>query len=85
MHRDQGQAQADSTHGETVMITGAFSYTGKYATRLLLNRGYEVRTLTNHPERANHFGGMVQAYPYNFEQPEELVRSLYGASTIINT
>ena len=33
----------------SVGITGAFSYTGKYATRLLLNRGYEVRTLTNHP------------------------------------
>ena len=34
---------------ETVVITGAFSYTGKYATRILLERGYGVRTLTNHP------------------------------------
>jgi len=33
----------------TVVITGAFSYTGKYTTRLLLERGYAVRTLTNHP------------------------------------
>jgi hypothetical protein len=28
----------------TVAITGALSYTGKYATQLLLDRGYRVRT-----------------------------------------
>ena len=33
----------------TVVITGVFSYTGKYTTRLLPDRGYRVRTLTNHP------------------------------------
>ncbi len=77
--------QGTKTSRETVVITGAFSYTGKYATRLLLDRGYEVRTLTHHPERANYFGGRVQAFRYNFERPEELVRALYGASTIINT
>ena len=77
--------QGTNTSRGTVVITGAFSYTGKYATRLLLDRGYEVRTLTHHPERANYFGGMVQALPYNFERPEELVRALRGASTIINT
>jgi NADH dehydrogenase len=74
----------------TVMITGAFSYTGKYATRLLLDRGYEVRTLTGHPptgssDRTNPFGGRVQIFPYNFDHPEELRRSLEGASTLINT
>lgn len=77
--------QGTNSSRRTVVITGAFSYTGKYATGLLLNRGYKVRTLTYHQERANHFGGMVQALPYNFEQPEELARSLHGASTIINT
>ncbi len=77
--------QESNTSPRTVVITGAFSYTGKYATRLLLDRGYKVRTLTSHPERAGYFGGMVQAFPYNFERPEELVRSLHGASTIINT
>ena len=77
--------QETKTSPGTVVITGAFSYTGKDATRLLLDRGYRVRTLTYHPERANYFGGMLQVFPYNFEQPEELVRSLHGASTIINT
>jgi NADH dehydrogenase len=68
--------------GATVVITGAFSYTGKYATRLLLARGYEVRTLTNHPPAGC---GSVSVSPYNFERPEELRRSLEGASVLINT
>jgi uncharacterized protein YbjT (DUF2867 family) len=75
----------------TAVITGAFSYTGKYATRLLLDRGYKVRTLTNHPpttnytERTNPFGDRVSVLPYNFERPDELRRSLEGASVLINT
>ena len=70
---------------ETVVITGAFSYTGRYATRILLDNGYRVRTLTSHPERANPFEGQVAAFPYNFERPDELRRSLEGVSTLINT
>jgi uncharacterized protein YbjT (DUF2867 family) len=74
----------------TVAITGAFSYTGKYATRLLLDRGYEVRTLTGHPprghaDRPNPFGDRIQIFPCSFNHPEELRRSLEGASTLINT
>ena len=71
--------------GSTVVITGAFSYTGKYATRLLLDRGYRVRTLTHHPDRVNPFGDRIQVFPYNFDRPEELRRSLEGASCVINT
>jgi len=75
---------------QVATITGAFSYTGKYTTRLLLDRGYEVRTLTNHPpaqnsDRPDPFGGQVGIFPYNFDRPEELRRSLEGASTLINT
>src|ERR1700741_1259337 len=70
---------------ETVVITGAFSYTGKYATKLLLSRGYAVRTLTNHPSQPNMFGGEVEVFPYSFEHPEQLGEALRGASTLINT
>ena len=70
---------------ETIVVTGAFSYTGKYATRLLLDRGYRVRTLTFHPLRENQFGPQVEVFPYNFDRPERLVESLRGASTLINT
>jgi uncharacterized protein YbjT (DUF2867 family) len=69
----------------TVVITGAFSYTGKYATKILLDRGFQVRTLTFHPPRPNRYGGRVAVVPYNFERPDELRRSLEGASTLINT
>jgi uncharacterized protein YbjT (DUF2867 family) len=69
----------------SVAITGAFSYTGKYTTRLLLNRGCGIRTLTNHPERENPFGESVQVFPYNFDRPDQLRESLRGASALINT
>jgi uncharacterized protein YbjT (DUF2867 family) len=70
---------------EIVVITGAFSYTGKYATRILLDEGYRVRTLTSHPGRVNPFGERVAVFPYNFERLDELRSSLAGASTLINT
>jgi NADH dehydrogenase len=68
-----------------VTITGAFSYSGKYVARLLLDRGYSVRTLTGHPGRENPFGELVEVFPYNFDRPEELRKSLHGTSTVINT
>lgn len=74
-----------STQPSIVAITGAFSYTGKYATRLLLSRGYKIRTLTYHPERANPFGDEVQVFPFDFDHPDQLSQTLRGASTLINT
>lgn len=74
-----------SLEGATVVITGAFSYTGKYATRLLLSRGYKVRTLTFHPDRENEFGRSVEAFPYNFDHADRLERSLREAHALINT
>lgn len=70
---------------EINVITGAFSYTGKYITRRLLALGKEVRTLTAHPSNPDPFGTQVSAYPFNFEKPDELAKSLEGATTIYNT
>lgn len=69
----------------TVVVTGALSYTGRFTARLLLERGHRMRTLTHHVDRANPFGERVHVFPYNFDRPEELRRSLEGASTFINT
>jgi uncharacterized protein YbjT (DUF2867 family) len=69
----------------TVTITGAFSYTGKYVARLLLDRGYAVRTLTGHPGRENPFGQAVEVFPYDFDHPDQLRKTLLGTSTLINT
>ncbi len=77
--------QQRNTSSDTVVITGAFSYTGKYATQLLLNRRYKIRTLTYHLKRANPFGDKVRVFPYDFDQPDQLTETLRGASTLINT
>ncbi len=66
-------------------VTGAFGYSGKYIAKRLLDAGQEVITLTNSGNRPNPFGGMVKAYPFNFDNPDELVRSLQGVSVLYNT
>jgi len=70
---------------EVNVITGAFSYTGKYITRRLLAKGKEVHTLTGHPNNPNPFGEQVHVSPFNFDKPQELVKSLRGATTLYNT
>jgi uncharacterized protein YbjT (DUF2867 family) len=67
------------------VVTGAFGYIGKYITRHLLEKGEQVTTITTHPDKPNPFGSAVQAFPYNFDQPDQLVASLRGASTLYNT
>ena len=67
------------------VITGAFGYTGGYITRLLLAKGYRVRSLTGHPQRRNPFGDQVEVALFNFDKPAELVKSLEGADTLFNT
>jgi len=69
----------------TIVVTGAFSYTGKYATRILLDRGHTIRTLTHHTQRPNPFGERVSVFPYRFDEPDKLAESLRGASALINT
>ena len=67
------------------VVTGAFSYTGKYITRRLLAMGQCVKTLTNHPDRPDPFGGQVSIARYSFENPKQLVEDLRGAKTLYNT
>jgi len=70
---------------ELNVVTGAFSYTGKYITRRLLSIGKRVRTLTGRPNRENPFGCQVSASPFNFDNPSQLTESLQGATTVYNT
>jgi NADH dehydrogenase len=70
---------------ELNVVTGAFSYTGKYITQRLLSMGERVRTLTDHPNRENPFGDKVSTSPLNFDNQSELVKSLRGAKTLYNT
>jgi uncharacterized protein YbjT (DUF2867 family) len=66
-------------------VTGAFSYSGKYIARRLLNDGHTVITLTHSPQRPNPFGDQIRAYPFNFDQPRQLAESLRGVNVLINT
>jgi uncharacterized protein YbjT (DUF2867 family) len=73
------------SNGRLHVVTGAFGYSGSYITRLLLDRGDRVRTLTNHPGDAERFGGHVEVAPLDFAKPKTLARNLEGASTLFNT
>ena len=68
-----------------IAVTGAFSYSGKYITRRLLERGEEVITLTGHPNRPDPFGGKVGTFPLDFDNENELTTSLSGTHTLYNT
>ncbi|HHI80554.1 MAG TPA: NAD-dependent epimerase/dehydratase family protein [Planctomycetes bacterium] len=72
-------------HKKIHAVTGAFGYSGKYIAKRLLDSGHEVITLTHSPERPNPFGGRIQAFPFHFDRPGELVRSLREVSVLYNT
>ena len=66
-------------------VTGAFGYSGKYVAQRLLEQGRAVITLTNSVNRVNPFGERVKAFPFNFDQPDELAESLAGVEVLYNT
>lgn len=68
-----------------IAVTGAFSYSGKYIAKRLLEHGEEIITLTNHPNRADPFDGKVKAFPLNFDNQHELIQTLRGTDVLINT
>ena len=73
------------SHPESAVITGAFSYTGRYVARRFLGEGVSVRTLTRSTGRESLFGGLVKAYPLGFSDPYGLRRSMEGAGVLYNT
>ncbi len=68
-----------------IVVTGSFGYIGRHITRLLLDRGQTVRTVTTHVDKPNPFGAAVTAYPLSFDEPDKLTAALRGADTLYNT
>jgi uncharacterized protein YbjT (DUF2867 family) len=66
-------------------VTGALGFSGRHIAARLLADGHEVVNLTNHPLRADPFGGGVPAAPLDFTRPDALARSLEGVDTLFNT
>ena len=67
-----------------VAVTGAFSYSGKYITKRLLDCDEEVITLTGHPNRPDPFEGRVKAFPLDFNEAS-MTHSLQGVEVLVNT
>ncbi len=42
-------------HPDIAVVTGAFSYTGRYVARRLLDQGVRVRILARNPDREDSF------------------------------
>ena len=67
------------------VVTGAFGYTGRFITQRLLQSASVVRTLTDHPGRANPFGERVELAPLAFDDRRALVAGLRGVDVLYNT
>ena len=66
-------------------VTGAFGYTGKYISNLLLSENQKVITLTNSTNRNNEFNNIIKAFPFNFDNTKELIRNLDNVKVLYNT
>jgi NADH dehydrogenase len=67
------------------IVTGAFSFTGRFIAEELLRRGFSVATLSRRPDDSLLVGQRLEVHPLNFDQPAELARSLEGAEVLHNT
>jgi NADH dehydrogenase len=67
------------------VVTGAFSYSGRFIAAQLLERGRGVRSLTNHPKPDDPLAPRIPSYPLNFEDSDALAAALQGADTLYNT
>ncbi|SJZ39511.1 NADH dehydrogenase [Trichlorobacter thiogenes] len=70
---------------ELHVVTGAFGYSGKYIAQRLLEQGHRVRTITSKQPVLDPFQGQVEHHPLAFDNHNQLVASLRGASVLYNT
>jgi len=67
------------------VVTGAFSFTGRFIAQRLLAADRRVRTLTNHPQRPGAKEITAEVAPLQFTDRDALVASLRGADVLYNT
>lgn len=66
------------------LVTGAFSYTGKYIAENLLSMNEDVVTLTGHL-RSGLPDKNIAVLPYNFDKSDSLGKLLEGVDVLYNT
>jgi nucleoside-diphosphate-sugar epimerase len=67
------------------IVTGGFSYSGRFVAAELLVRGREVRTLTNHPRPQDPLASRIATFPLDFNDGDGLAAAMQGADTLYNT
>ena len=72
-------------HARFDVVTGAFSFTGRFIAQRLLAADRRVRTLTNHPQRPGANEITAEVAPLQFTDRDALVASLRGADVLYNT
>jgi len=66
-------------------VTGAYGFSREYIARRSMARGRRVITLTDSVHRRNPFGDTVPAFPFHFDEPGEIEKSLKGVKVHYNT
>jgi uncharacterized protein YbjT (DUF2867 family) len=67
------------------VVTGAYSFTGRFIARRLMAQERSVKTLTNHPQREGAEDIKAEVAPLQFADREALVESMRGAEVLYNT
>lgn len=67
------------------LVTGGLGYVGKYIVSELLEKGCNVRTITNSPNRPNPFGNKLDVYQYNFDDMVKLAKNFENVKVLYNT
>ena len=67
------------------VVTGAFSFTGRFIAQRLVSQKKQVKTLTNHPQRAGPDDIKAEVAPLQFTDRDALVDSLRGGEVLYNT
>jgi nucleoside-diphosphate-sugar epimerase len=67
------------------VVTGAYSFTGRFLARRLLAMERRLKTLTNHPRREGAEDVTAEVAPLQFTDRAALVESLRGAEVLYNT
>src|SRR2546422_5990640 len=67
------------------VVTGAFSFIGRFIGRRLLAEERRVKSLTNNPQRAGAEDITAEVAPLQFADRAALVESLRGADVLYNT
>ena len=66
-------------------VIGAFSYSGSYIARALMEEDWDVVTLTRRPDRPHPLQGKIPATDLDFSKLEKISDNLRGVDTLVNT